>query len=62
MAVLASEAYNAGYDAGAATVRVSIESAWAAFNVGGKATFPITLFDEFKRGFSSALSYRMQSY
>lgn len=41
--------------------RISFETGWANFNVNGKANLPITLFDEFKRGFSSALSYRMAS-
>lgn len=62
MAVLAHEAYEAGFTAGAATPRVSFETAWAAYNVGGKANLPITLIDEFKRGYSSAMSQRMGSY
>ena len=62
MAVLAEEAYEAGFSAGAQTPPVSLEAGWATFNVGNRASLPITLFDEFKRGYSSALSYRMDSY
>lgn len=62
MAILASEAYEAGYTAGAANPRITFDAAWATFNAGNRAANPITLYDEFKRGYSSAMSFRMQAY
>lgn len=60
MAVLYSEAYNAGYNAGALK-GANYDNDWAAFTAQF-GSLPIQLEIEFKKGFSSALSYRMDSY
>ncbi len=61
MAVLLNEAREAGFTAGSKK-GANFDTDWAAFAAEFHADLPVELKDEFKKGFSSALSYRMDSY
>jgi len=63
MAVLYSEAYDAGFNAGQKTPKKPFETAWAEFvAASGGVVLPVDLLDEFKRGWSSAIAYQMDAY
>lgn len=61
MAVLKIEAYNAGFNAAGASPIQPFDSAWATFSSAFGASLPLVLRSEFKRGYSSAISYKMDS-
>ncbi len=61
MAVLFKEAYDAGFNAAMQKPRIKFDDAWAAWSAAN-LPLPIDLADEFKRGWSSAISYQMDAY